>query len=335
MTPSVTKSKNLDFYPYFFNYDDPSDIPFIKLAKKLKIHPNRLRGMIRPARQNSTIYTALRKMGYGDHQIPPWFARPDEPPVYRKAATAGPKANAENRSDAEAGSLPHVGDTVHTYVAQEKSAERTSALSVRSAPPAGGYSLVQYEYRPPLDPLIGQALRQIQESYEDEMRATLDRMKQRRHPPKPVSLKEIMAKVQVFNIMQQNEARNASQAMYWIYMLQAGRAPEPLDVEEIRDLFIKPFDDMGLKNGSPDREQREMIAAVGKLLADNIPQSGPTDDFIQRFEAATKKKEKREREALIGIAKIIAERNKYKNIELQILENQTKNIWDNFWKTMN
>ena len=65
VSPRVSKSRHLDKYPYFLNYDDPSDIPFDRLAEQLGVHPNLLRGMIRSARSNGTIFAALRKMGYG------------------------------------------------------------------------------------------------------------------------------------------------------------------------------------------------------------------------------------------------------------------------------
>ena len=333
MSPKATKSRNLDYYHHFLKYDDPSDIPFAELAEELDIHPNRLRGMIRPARRNSTIYAALNKRGHSDNQIPAWFARPDEPLVYRKAASAGPRVSAAKRSDAEASSLPHVGDTVHTYVAQEKSAQRSSALSARSAPPAGGYSLVQPEYRSPLDPVIEEALRQIQEIQNENLRDSLEWRKRRRDPPKPDSPDVIKAKMEAFNIMQHIEARNASQTMYWINMSKVGRAPERIGIEEIADLFIRPVEEMQMKNEGHDKEQRETFTAVGKLFTDCIPRTGPTDDFIQRFEAAIQKKEKSEREAFYGIEKILSESLKYKNFEIQLMENQTKNIWDNFWET--
>jgi len=63
MSPRVTKSRHLDKYPYFLDFDDPEDIPFDRLAEKLGVHLNLLRGMIRSARNNSTIYLALRKQG--------------------------------------------------------------------------------------------------------------------------------------------------------------------------------------------------------------------------------------------------------------------------------
>ena len=136
MSPKVTKSKNLHLYPYCFKYDDPSDVPFDKLAETLNENPKRFQGMMRPAYHESTIYTALRKEGYEDHQIPWWFLRPGEPLVYSRAASAEPRVSAEKRSGAEAATAPPMGDTMPLYMARERSAERSSALSTSSEPQA-------------------------------------------------------------------------------------------------------------------------------------------------------------------------------------------------------
>jgi hypothetical protein len=71
-----TKSENLHLYPLFFPYEDPGEIPYDEIAWQEKIHPNQLRGMIRSARNNSTIYEAYIELGWRDKQIPWWFARP-------------------------------------------------------------------------------------------------------------------------------------------------------------------------------------------------------------------------------------------------------------------
>ena len=71
-----TKSKNIHLYKEFFLYDAPANIPFRELGKKLGKTPNALRGMIRSAKRNFTIYLAYRRMGYPDNKIPSWFKRP-------------------------------------------------------------------------------------------------------------------------------------------------------------------------------------------------------------------------------------------------------------------
>jgi hypothetical protein len=74
----MTKSENLHLYPLFIPYEDPGEIPYDDIAWERGIHPNKLRGMIRAARNNSTIYEALIELGWRDEQIPWWFARPKQ-----------------------------------------------------------------------------------------------------------------------------------------------------------------------------------------------------------------------------------------------------------------
>jgi hypothetical protein len=73
-----TKSKNIETYKYFLNYDDPLKIPLEPLAKQLRVHKNKLIALIGSAKRHPHIYTELRKLGYAEDQIPSWFVRPSE-----------------------------------------------------------------------------------------------------------------------------------------------------------------------------------------------------------------------------------------------------------------
>ncbi len=105
-----TKSKNLEIYPYFLNHNDPKSIPYKEIAEQRQVHPNRIRGMVRAAKHNPTIYAALRMRGYTDSQIPQWFGRPP-PQIMDKiqALSQSPERStpqtrsttAQNRSSAE------------------------------------------------------------------------------------------------------------------------------------------------------------------------------------------------------------------------------------------
>ena len=309
MSPPVTKSRHLDKYPYFLNYNDPNDIPYNQLAKRLNVHPNLLRGMIRSARSNSTIYAALRKMGYIDSQIPPWFSHPNEPLAYRRAAPAGPSVSAEKRSGADDRSEPAKGDTLPTRgVAQERSAERLSGLSVRSAPPANVYALVQPVYQPPINPMLEEVLQQIRETQEEEMRYSLERTRRRRAPPKPISLDELRVRAEANNIMWQIEARNAAQMMLMMDMFRASNTSKPVDIEKIEELFTEQFEEIRLRNETERDEQKEALTAVGKLFIDLMPTAGPDITFMRQYKAALTRKRDNEREAMIGLAEILVER---------------------------
>ncbi len=329
MSPKASKSKNLHLYPYFLNYDDPSDIPFDKLAKKLSVSPNRLQGMMRSAYYNSTIYSALRLQGYGDHHIPWWFVRPGEPLVYRRAASAEPRVSAEKRSGAEEATAPPMGDTMPLYMARERSAERSSVLSMRSAPPA---NLKPYQpvYQSPMTPLLEETVRQIRESHLEEMRASIDRGKQRRQPPKPISLDAMKARAEIFSIMQQLQAGNTFRMLSWIGMSQTGRIVQPPDVAEIKDAFTKPLAEMRSEKEWQLEEDRATFAAMGEILKSCVPQAGPPDDFIHSLEAANNDNRRRERQDIIYGVKILNEKRKNENIDLLFLDDQTKKLWKTF-----
>jgi hypothetical protein len=327
MSPKVTKSKNLHLYPYFFKCDDPSDIPFDELGEQHGISPNVFRGMMRAARRENTIYTALRKEGYGDDQIPWWFARPGEPLVYSRAASAEPRVSAEKRSGAEATTAPPMGDTMPVPMARKRSAERSSVLSMRSAPPA---NLKPYQpvYQPPMNPLLDEAYRQIRESHLEEMRASIDRGNQRRQPPNPIEV--IMGQVEAFKARQYVETRNTAQMMSTIFMMNAARAPEHVDVEEIKDTFTKPFEEMRSEKERQLKETGKTISAIHDLLWKCIPQTESPYDFIHSLEAANNDNRRRERQDIIDGVKMIAEKRKTKNNDLLFLDDQTKRLWKTF-----
>ena len=335
MSPRISKSTNLDIYPYFFKYDDPSEIPYVRLAKKLDLSPNKLRGMIRPARHNSTIYSSLLKMGYKDHQIPGWFARPDKRLVYRRAAPAGPQVSAGERSSAES-SDPITGYSLPTRdVVQEGSAERPSELSMRSAPPANVYRQMQPEYRPPLNPIIEEALRQIRETQDEELKASLERSKRKRGPRKPMSLGEIKARAEALTIMQQINARNATKVKLVWDLMNQGTGSERLDIEEIKKEFTKHHNEMEIQNERAREERKDTIDTGVKLLRNLMPNKGPSDDFIRKSEIAAKKKEKDDREAWVDLFNLVTENREQNNIDLEMIGYRGKKIWEEFYKTIN
>lgn len=160
--------------------------------------------------------------------------------MYRKAAIAEPTVNAENRSGAEVNAGPHMGAPEHTYVAQEESAERPSALSIRSAPLGPVYRIEEPAYRPPMNPLITGAQSMIKEILEDQARARLDESKRRRDPLKPMSVPEIMAEAQFFNIVQRNQARIAFQMMFCMDTLNPGTVVKPRAHRLLREEWTGP-----------------------------------------------------------------------------------------------
>lgn len=90
----MTKSTNLWLYPEFFPYHDPADIPFDEIASKYPdVTANQLRGMMRPAKKNETIFIALvDQLGFDPEVIPYWFARPERITIKRRKKASRPAA---------------------------------------------------------------------------------------------------------------------------------------------------------------------------------------------------------------------------------------------------
>ncbi|GAI56993.1 unnamed protein product [marine sediment metagenome] len=135
--------------------------------------------------------------------------------------------------------------------------------------------------------------------------------------------------------MQQNEAWNAALMMGMMNLMNAGRVPERLDVEEIKEAFTRHFREMELKKERASEEWKDTIDAVGTLLKGLMPNAGPSDDFMRKYEAAVQKKEERDREAWVGFGMLVAENRKRKNFELVMIEHQGRQIIENFYKDIN
>jgi hypothetical protein len=71
-----TQSKNLKYYRHFYKFDDPDLIDTKKLAKKLRVSQQKLAGLLRAAKNNPEITTALKKRG---EKPPRWFAEQEHP----------------------------------------------------------------------------------------------------------------------------------------------------------------------------------------------------------------------------------------------------------------
>ena len=172
------------------------------------------------------------------------------------------------------------------------------------------------------------------ESLEDQARADLDRMKRRRDPPKRMSFDEINARAKVFNIMQQNEARNFFQMKFMMDTQNAGTAVKPADLEEFKETINSAMEQIRVNTERQAQENIETITAVGELFKIFIPQSVIPDDFWQNYQAAKQEKEKSDKEAPHSIKQIFSERLKQRKMKLQPLEDQNKKMMEDFLKTV-
>lgn len=137
-----TKSKNIHLYKHFFEFDDSADIKFKELAKKLAVTTNKLRGMIRPAVRNFTIYIALRRLGYEDNIIPPWFQRPPKPIATiieqeiatSKCSSSPDQTHTAKNAEPLSAQPPQRSETSSLYVGTPReTGQRSAPLSAPSA----------------------------------------------------------------------------------------------------------------------------------------------------------------------------------------------------------
>ena len=205
---------------------------------------------------------------------------------------------------------------------------------MRSAPSGPVYRIEEPVYQPSMNPVLAEAQRMLIESLEDQARADLDRMKRRRDPPKRMSFDEINARAKVFNIMQQNEARNFFQMKFMMDTQNAGTALKPADLEEFKETINSAMEQIRVNTERQAQENIETITAVGELFKIFIPQSVIPDDFWQNYQAAKQEKEKSDKEALHSIKQIFSERLKQRKMKLQPLEDQNKKMMEDFLKTV-
>lgn len=158
----MTKSKNLELYVEFLAYNEPADIPFNEIAAKYSnVTANQLRGMIRSAKHNESIYIALiDRLGYDPEDIPFWFKRPkritikkrkrqvQQVTVAKPAASQQPIHTTQPQSANTSYTLS-VSPLTHTrtqYMQPQKSYEFTPAPF--KGPPIPGITRI-YDLSPP------------------------------------------------------------------------------------------------------------------------------------------------------------------------------------------
>jgi len=337
MSPRITKSRNLDVYPYFMNYDDPHNIPYERIAENLGRTPNSLRGMIRSAHHNSTIYLALRKQGYEDHQFPEWFALPEKPLEHRRAETAGTRISAEERSGVGKRSEPKRGDIQDTRgVAREGSAERPSALSMRSAPPVHTYRFVQPTYQRPANPYLEEMSQRLIKALDEEMNESLERMKKRWEPPKPMTPNQFKVQLEVARISHYMQLRRNAQVWFLMNIQQSGSNSKPIDVDELKEQLGKPFEELRSKAEAYDDDAKTVKAfeVISQLFKDGIPKMPPVDALLREREAAARERRKSDREAMKELAKIMAENRRRRNMPLELFEREHRKMMDGFYENL-
>ena len=318
MSP-ISKSKNIDYYPYFLNFDDPSDIPFKHLGSQLGIHPNRLRGMMRSAKHNSTIYTSIRKKGYEESQIPSWFKRPEKNDLN---ATASPIRHEINAID----STTHTPRTLS--LAEDKrsyidsgptpSALSFSELNMGSALPVViHHDVSPGSYTP--SPLMKEIIQDIRYQQEEDLRARLEESRKRRNPPQE-NFEVILAKTQANAILQRIQFQSEMNFLsFWSLLNNNLRSPDgkttPVNLTE-------SIDKIKQKNEAETKPDPiiEQIKAIGELYKPS-PTPSISDEIQLKITDSIKENKKRDFEALLGFGKYLKERRENHRRALELTLN--------------
>ncbi len=158
-------------------------------------------------------------------------------------------------------------------------------------------------------------------------------MKRGRTPSKPMTIEEITARAEADIIKDQIESRARADQTRSIYNIWQSTRPKPIDMEETKELFTKPLKEPTSKEARRENTVlSETFEAIGQLLQNFVPDSGPSDEFIRELRAADDKKHKNDGEALISFAELYMEKHSRKNPHSEMLKDQGKQIRDNFQK---
>jgi len=278
------------------------------------VSQQKVAGHLRSAKNNSTITEALIKKG---DNPPRWFAGAEQ--LLQRSSTAQVPVNNAQTEEAHT-SLPSI-QAVATR-------DRSAALSARSVPPAYVYRLAQPVYQPPPNPILEEASQLFQETIREGMRDSLNRARAR---AQPMTIEEITAIAEAYNIKHQIESQNTARMMFMMNLMQSAHAKPP-DMEETKELFTKPFKELTKAARSEYTVWSKTIKAIGQQLQNCVPDIGPTDDIIKELMAANDKRRKNDQEALISIAELYMENRRRKNFDLEMMKYQNKKIFDNIWK---
>ena len=78
----------------------------------------------------------------------------------------------------------------------------------------------------------------------------------------------------------------------------------------------------------------ETIKAMGQLVQNFVPDTGPPDYIIREIRAVKDKGRKNDREVTISFAELYMEKHSRKNPQLEKMKDQGKQIRDNFQKNL-
>lgn len=355
MSQFTTKSKNLHIYKHFFKYDNPSDIPFEELGKKLGKKPNALRALLRSAKNDYRIYIAYRRMGYQDSDIPLWFQRPpkkiadflelDNPPTQRSSATQRPKT-AENASTLSAPTSQRPESTPNCVIVSRETDERSASLSTaehsqRLNATGPGYINLndgkryplpadyQTHQEPPIDPRLKKELEIYIEQQEEQFRISQERIYGRKKP-EPPSLDTVFAQVEAAGMAKQAKFREMATFMM---VINASAKPKKLDLKSLAEKLNEIFKKIGEERKQKQKQEIDAIATVCNFYR---PRSHSPDivGILREDNEVSEKKRKRDEDALLNFIIKIRDRKRKKHPLLEEMENTFQDLCANFFKNI-
>ena len=304
MSP-ISKSKNIENYLYFLNFEDPSMIPFKDLGLQLRVHPNRLRGMIRSAKHNHQIYISIRQKGIRDSQIPQWFIRPEK---YYLNTTANPIRHETNAID----------NIIYTPSTTPPAEDRRSYIRSGQTPSSQSFSPINWGSSPspespqynislstPLSPLMQEMAQDFRDQQEEYWRERLEESKKRRTPPQD-SFEVSLAKIEANAMLQKLRSQSEMNFLFWNLLNNNRKRP---DVKDTLDSLTESKDETNQKKDAQKKPDPtvELIKSMAELFKPSPPFSIP-NDFQSKVMASNKEKNKRDLEAIRHFCEIMKER---------------------------
>jgi len=147
-------------------------------------------------------------------------------------------------------------------------------------------------------------------------------------PPSPPTLDEMKAMAEIHRFKQQMEHKNAMDLMLMMNVMQPMRPAERIDIDELIDQFTKPLEEMKAREAGGNGLE-ETIRVLGPLFINRLPRTGLEEKILQWFLDYMVEKPKRDRKNRLALAKLLSEKRRRWNPDLELINRRSKIIMDN------
>jgi hypothetical protein len=325
-----TKSKNLDLYPHFFEYKEASSIDFHQLGEDLDVEPNRLRGMMRAIKHDSTIYLSLQQAGYADEEIPHYFKRPEKPKRRRKPHVEQSET-AQERSAQQTSYQKTLPPPPTAYSIQGETAQPLSTLSERSAPWTQNPQFLPM-YKTPMEQLIDQVENEIINGMLKDMTENPYTWGYRRKTH--LTFDDILTIAEAQFKTRQMEMQNAFQ----VFSIMNAMQPRPpvLTKEDFTELMNKLY--QITEKNKPSKETHKTTQSSYNINKSPNPNPKTKIDLTKEIRETISYYEKRDKEDMILMLKTrkqIQEKKYYKRTLRQKMDKKiNEKLMQTFYKIL-